>query len=213
MRRTGYLGLFMLLILVLAVSALSGFGQAAQGKVLQAKTPAEYNAYLALYNEKDQAKKAELGEKFIVDFKESDYVANAYKMIITGYAASNNWAKVTDAADRAAAFPGADNGLKEYGYTQAMIAAQNQNSADKILSYGDKVLALNPASLQALLLVSGALPVKYPNDKAQLDRAADLAGKALAGIQPLLAKASPADKKELVPFEVGLHETLGLVAY
>jgi len=213
MKRTGYLGLPLLLILMLAVSAMPGYSQAAQAKQPQAKTQPEYNAYLALFNEKDPAKKAELGEKFITDFKESDFIPNAYRMILSGYAGSNNWAKVMDAADRAAASPVADNTLKEIAYTNAMIAAQNTNNADKILSYGDKVLALNPNSLQALLLVSGAIPVKYPNDKAQLDKAADLAAKALAGIQPMLAKASADEKKQLVPIDASLHETLGLVAY
>jgi hypothetical protein len=213
MRRTGYLGLPLLLILVLAVSVLPGYSQAAQARQPQAKTQPEYNAYLALFNEKDPAKKAELGEKFITDFKESDFIPNAYRMILGGYAGSNNWAKVMDAADRAATSSVADNTLKEIAYTNAMIAAQNQNSADKILSYGDKVLALNPNSLQALLLVSGAIPVKYPNDKAQLEKAADLASKALAGIQPMLAKASADEKKQLVPIDGTLHGTLGLVAY
>ncbi len=212
MRRTGYLGLSLLLILVL-VSALPGSGLAAQARQPQAKTQPEYNAYLALFNEKDPAKKAELGEKFTADFKESDFVPNAYKMIVGGYAATSNWAKVMDAADRAAALPGADNGLKEYAYTNAMIAAQNQNNVDKLLSYGDKVLAVNPNSLQALLLVSGAIPVKYSTDKAQLDKAADMATKALAGIKPLLDKATADEKKQLVPIDGTLHGTLGLIAY
>src|SRR3954469_4722902 len=64
MRRTGHLGLSLLLILVV-VSALPGYGQAAQAKQPQAKTQPEYNAYLALFNEKDPGKKAELAEKFI----------------------------------------------------------------------------------------------------------------------------------------------------
>jgi hypothetical protein len=213
MKRTGYLGLPLLLILVLAVSALPGYSQAAQAKQPQIKTQAEFTAYTALYNEKDPAKKAELGEKFLTDFKESEMIPNAYRMTLGGYAATNNWAKVMDAADRAAAWSGADNTLKEIAYTNAMIAAQNTNNADKILSYGEKVLALNPTSLQALLLVSGAIPVKYPNDKAQLDKAAELATKALAGIQPMLAKASDADKKQLVPIDGTLHGTLGLVAF
>src|SRR5262249_46781164 len=95
----------------------------------------------------------------------------------------------------------------------AMIAAQNQNNVDKLLSYGEKVLAINPNSLQAQLLVSGAIPVKYSGDKAQLDKAADLASKALAAIQPMLAKASADEKKQLVPIDGTLHGTLGLVAY
>jgi len=210
MRRTGHLGLSLLLILVLAVSALPSF---AQGKAPQIKTQAEFTAYTAAYNEKDPAKKAELAEKFIGDFKESEMLPNAYKMVIGGYAATNNWAKVMDAADRATAFPAADNTLKEYADTNAMIAAQNQNDVNKLLSYGEKVLAVNPNSLQALVLVSGVIPVKYPTDKAQLDKAAEMATKALAGIKPLLDKATAEEKKALVPIDGTLHGTLGLIAY
>ena len=71
MRRTGYLGISLLLVFVLAASALPGFGQAApaaQAKGPQAKTQAEYTAYVTFFNEKDPVKKAPLGEKFITDF-------------------------------------------------------------------------------------------------------------------------------------------------
>jgi len=74
MKRTGYQGLSVSIVLVLALvaAALPGFGQAAQSKQPQAKTQAEYNAYKALYDEQNPQKKAELGEKFLTDFKESD---------------------------------------------------------------------------------------------------------------------------------------------
>src|SRR6185295_3676655 len=98
MKRTSYLGVSLFLMFALVVSALPGFGQE---KTPQAKTRPEYDAYLALYNEKDPAKKAALGEKFITDFKESDYIPNAHNYIIGGYAGAKNWAKVIEAADRA----------------------------------------------------------------------------------------------------------------
>ena len=102
MRRTGYLELSMSIVLVLALAAaaLPGFGQAAQ-----AKTQAEYNAYKALYDEQNPQKKAELGEKFLTDFKESDFIGNTHTMIVGAYTRAQNWAKVIDAADRAAASP------------------------------------------------------------------------------------------------------------
>jgi tetratricopeptide (TPR) repeat protein len=203
----------LLLMLILVVSALPGLGQAAQANQPRAKTQPEYNAYLALYNEKDPAKKAELGEKFLTDFKESDFVPNAYKMIIQAYSAQKNWAKVLDVADRAAAFPMADNGLKGYAYGNAMIAAQNTNNIDKVISYGEKVLAIDANDLNTLITLSAVIPQKNPSDKAQLDRAADMATKALAGIQPMMAKASPQEKPQLVQIDGTLHGTLGLIAY
>src|SRR5215470_14657669 len=140
MKRTGYLGMSLLLMLILVVSALPGLGQAAAPQAAQAnqpraKTQPEYNAYLALYNEKDPAKKAELGEKFITDFKDSDFVPNAYKMIINAYSSLKNWAKVMDSADRLVALAGVDNATKGFANANAMVAAQNMNNIDKVLAY------------------------------------------------------------------------------
>src|SRR5262249_4142086 len=210
MRRTGFLGLSLFLLCAVVVSTLPAFGQEKQP---QAKTRPEYNAYLALYNEKDPAKKAELGEKFITDFKESDFVPNAFKLIIQAYSAQKNWAKVLDAADRAAAFPMADNSLKGYAYGNAMIAAQNMNDMNKVISYGEKVLAIDPNDLNTLITLSAVIPQKNPSDKAQLNRAADMATKALAGIQAVMAKADPQQKPQLVQIDGTLHGTLGLIAY
>jgi len=193
---------------------MPGLGQAKQP---QAKTPQEYDAYLALYNEKDPVKKAALGEKFITDFKESDYIPSAYQYVIGSYATAKNWAKVIETADKAAAIPGADNRLKGYAYGNAMIAAQNTNNLDKVITYGDKVLEIDPNDLNALIALSAVIPAKLPADeagkKAGLDRAASLAGKALAGIEPMLAKADAQSKPQLVQIEGNLHSTLGLIAY
>jgi tetratricopeptide (TPR) repeat protein len=217
MRRTGYLGIFLLLVLTLAATALPGFGQAAAPKGPQAKTQAEYNAYNALYMEKNPQKKAELGEKFLTDFKESDFIGNTYTMIIGAYTGAQNWAKVIDAAERAAAFPGADNRLKAFAYANAMVASQNLNQIDKVISYGDKVLAIDPNDLNTMITLSAVIPAKLPADeagkKASLDKAEGLAKKALGGVEPLLAKADPAQKPQIVQIQSQLHSTLGLIAY
>src|SRR5215471_3660451 len=217
MRRTGYLGISLLLVLALAATALPSFGQAAPAKGPQAKTQAEYNAYTALYNEKNPQKKAELGEKFLTDFKESWFIGNTHTMIIGAYTGAQNWAKVIDAADRAAAFPGADNKLKAFAYANAMVASQNLNQIDKVISYGDKVLAIDPNDLNTMITLSAVIPAKLPADeagkKASLDKAEGLAKKALGGIEPLLAKADAAQKPQIVQIQSQLHSTLGLIAY
>jgi hypothetical protein len=215
MKRTGYLGVSLFAILTLATSILPpAFGQ---DKQPQAKTRQEYDAYLALYNEKDPAKKAELGEKFIADFKESDFIPNAHTMIIGGYTNSKNWAKVITAADRAVALPNADNKLKAYAYANAMVAAQNLNDVDKVVLYGEKVLAIDANDLNALITLSQVIPAKLPADaaakNAALDKAANYATKALTGIEPLLAKADAAAKPQFIQIRGNLHATLGLVAY
>ena len=220
MRRTGYLGISLLLVFVLAASALPGFGQAApaaQAKGPQAKTQAEYTAYVAFFNEKDPVKKAALGEKFIVDFKETDFMSASYNQIITAYTQAQNWAKVIDAAERAANSPGADNRLKAFAYANAMVASQNLNKIDDVLKYGDKVLAIDPNDLNTMITLSAVIPSKLPSDdagkKASLDKAQDLAKKALTGIQPLLAQAQGPQKTQIALIDSQLHATLGLVAY
>src|SRR5215831_9680657 len=214
MKRTGYLGVFLLLLLAFVVSALPGLTQEKQP---QLKTRPEYDAYVAVFNEKDPAKKAALGEKFIADFKESEGVPNVYTMTIGAYTNAKNWAKVIETADKAAALPQADNKLKGYAYANAMIAAQNLNQIDKVLSYGEKVLAIDPNDLNTMITLSAVIPAKLPADeagkKAALDKAQGLAKKALGGVEPLLAKADPAQKPQIVQIQSQLHSTLGLIAY
>jgi tetratricopeptide (TPR) repeat protein len=211
MRRTGYLTLPLALILSVA---LSGFGQAKQP---QAKTQAEYNAYKALYDEQNPQKKAELGEKYLTDFKESDFIANTHTMVIGAYTRAQNWPKVLDSADRAAATPVADDKLKAFAYANAMVAAQNTNNIDKVLSYGEKVLAIDPNDLNTMITLSAAIPAKLPADAAgktaALDKAGGLATKALGGIAPLMAQANAQQKPQFVQIESQLHATLGLIAY
>lgn len=213
MKRTGYLGFSLLLIFAMALSALTGFAQATK----QAKTPAEYNAYLAFYNEKDPAKKAGLGEKFVADFKESDFLMDAYVGTIAAYSAAKNWQKVIQVADVAAGMPNADNKVKSSAYFNSMVAAQNLNDVDKVVSYGEKLLTIDPNELNALVTLSQVIPAKLPTDdagkKTALDKAEGYADKALAGVQGMLGKADATTKAQLVPVEGNLLATKGLIAY
>lgn len=206
MRRSVYAGLSLLLTAALATP---GFGQAKQP---QAKTQAEYNAYLAVFNEQDPAKKAGLGEKFIVDFKDSEFIANSYRIIIGSYAKAQNWAKVIDAADRAAASPVADAALKGFAYGNAMVAAQQLNNFEKIVEYGEKVLSIDPNDPNALLTLSSMIPERLPTAEAAktaaLDKAANYANKALGVVQQLSSQITPQQKAEL---EGQIHSTLGFI--
>jgi|ERR1041385_9029784 tetratricopeptide (TPR) repeat protein len=217
MRRTGYLGISLLLVLLTALPGFSQAAPAAQAKGPQAKTQAEYTAYTALYNEKNPQKKAELGEKFLTDFKESDFIGNTYTMMIGAYTGAQNWQKVIDAADRAVGCPCADNKLKAFANANAMVASQNLNQIDKVIAYGDKVLAIDPSDLNTMITLSQVIPAKLPPDdagkKAALDKAEQLARKALTGVEPLLAQAPPPQKIQIVQIQSQLHSTLGLIAY
>jgi hypothetical protein len=212
MKRIGYLGMSLFLIIILMAAELPGLAQGAQAAP---KTQAEYNDYRAAYDEKDPAKKAELAEKYVATYKDADpaMMPSAYSLMISGYVNSKNWAKVMDAADRAVIVMGADNKLKAFANANAMAAAQNLQNVDKILSYGDKVLAIEPNDVNTLLVLSAAIPQKYPSDKAQLDKAENMATRGLLGIQQMMAKAGPADKPPLVEADGAFHRTLGLIAF
>lgn len=214
MRRTGFLGIPLTLILTLAVSAPPGYSQAApQAKAKQLRTQPEYKSYTDCFNEKDFTKKADLCEKFIADYKDSDYLDNGYKMVIQSYLQTKNWQKVMDTADKAVTITNADNSLKIYSYESAMTAAQNANNTDKVIAYGDKTLSVDPTNLDALIVLSAVIPQKNPSDKAQLDKAADMANKALAGINTMMGQATPQQKPQLVQIDETLHLSLGLIAF
>ena len=217
MKRTGYLGISLLLILALGVPAFSQ-----QAPQPQAKSQAEYNAYKTLYDEQNAAKKAELGEKFLTDYKESDFTGNTHTMTIGAYSRAQNWAKVMEAADRAVAFPKADQRLKTFALENAMVAAQQTNNFDKILEYGDKLLATDPNNLNAMITLSSMIPERLPMDeaakKAALDKANGLANKAMGGVNTLFSQPKPAQitdaqwAQEKANLEGNLHATLGFIA-
>jgi tetratricopeptide (TPR) repeat protein len=212
MTRTGNLGFSLFLI---PAFAMMGFSQA---KPPQIRSQAEYGAYMAMFNEQDAPKKAALGEKFLTDYDESDFIPQTHRAIIGAYTKAQNWAKVIEAAERAASSTGADNALKAYAYGSAMLAAQNTNNVEKVIGYGEKVLAIAPDDVDTMMVVSAAIPMKLPSDeagkKAALDKANGLATKALGALQPLVAQAqAAAQKTPLVQAESQLHATLGLVAF
>src|SRR5215510_3084033 len=203
MKQTAYLGFSLILIPALA---LVGFGQARQPQI---RSQAEYGAYMDMFNEQDAQKKAALGEKFLKDWDESDFIPQTHRAIVGAYSKAQNWAKVMEAADRAASSTGADNTLKAFAYGNAMLAAQNTNNLDKVISYGEKVLAIVPDDLDTLMVVSATIPMKLPADaagkRAALDKASGLATKALSALQPAIAQAQPAQKAPLLQAQGQLH--------
>jgi len=218
MKRTCYLGLSLLLILVLGAPA---FSQApAPGP--QAKTPAEYNAYKAVYDQQNPQMKADLAEKFISDYKESELNGQAYTMLIGAYSRAQNWAKVMDAADRAAAYPKADMRLKTFAMENAMVAGQQSGNIEKIVEYGDKLLAIDPNNLNAMITLSSMIPERLPTDpaakKASLEKANGLATRAMTGVNTLFSQPKPAQltdaqwAQERANLEGNLHATMGFIA-
>ena len=182
-------------------------------KTPQIKTQPEFNAYNACFTEKDLAKKADLCEKFVDDFKDSDFLANGYKLILQSYYQSHNWKLLMEAVDRVVALPSADSNLKSYAYERAMVAAQNSNDSDKCVTYGDKVLAIDADNLNSLLTVSTVIVQHYASDATQLQRAGDMARKALLMVASKMDKAAPQEKPQFVLVDGTVHGTLGLISY
>jgi len=217
MKNTVYPGFYFLLVLALAIPALAALAQQPE-----AKSRAEYDAYNAFYTEQNPQKKAELGEKFLTAYKDSDFRLDAYTLLVRAYTQSQNWAKVMDVAERfTAAFPSADVIKKVFVFENAMTAAQQANNFDKIVAYGDKVLAVAPDNLNAQITLSSMLPERLPQDeaakKAALDKAYDLATKAMAQVQRIFGQPKPANftddqwNRERANLEGQLHATMGLV--
>jgi hypothetical protein len=213
MRESGYLKITLFMVVMLVAPVLSVFAQAAQDRKPQTRTLPEYNAYNACFKETDFAKKAELCQKFVDGFMDSDFVVSGFRLIIQSYYETQNWQLLMNAADRAAALPSADNDLKGYAYQKAMVAAQNANNLDKCILYGDQVLTIDPDNFNALYLVSTVVPQKTSVDIAQLERAAAMARKALVMAASMMDRATPQEKPQFVQIDGNLHGTLGLISY
>jgi len=207
MKSIHYMGLTLLFLLTFATQIL------AQGEV-------ENSAYLTFYGETNAQKKAELGEKFLTDFKDSTYRSPILKTILTGYVQAQNWTKVLEHADKLPAeLPAADNPTKALVYTYGMAAAQATNNAAKTVDYGEKVLSVDPNNLQAQVFVATTIPQGMPQDKAANDKALDLATKALDGVQQYFSQPKPAQmtdaqwKQARVEYDDQLHSARGLIYF
>jgi tetratricopeptide (TPR) repeat protein len=203
-----YVGLSILPILALAPAVLAQGGEV------------ENSAYRTFYAEQNAQKKAELGEKFLADFKESNYRSPILKTILTGYVQSQNWTKVLEHAEKLPTeLSNADNATKTLVYTYGMAAAQATNNAAKTVEYGEKVLAADPNNLQAQVFVATTIPQGMPQDKGANDKALDLAGKALSGVQQYFSQPKPAQMTDAqwtqarIEYEDQLHSARGLIYF
>jgi tetratricopeptide (TPR) repeat protein len=139
-------------------------------------------------------------------------------MILRGYAGAQNWAKVMDVADRWAGLPGANPTTKVNAFTAALEAAQQANNFQKIVEYGDKILAIDGSNLNAQLVLATLLPERLPNDEAgkqaALNKAEGLATKAISGLGSMAKPAgvSDPDWNGFKSSSLGqLHGSLGLI--
>ena len=88
-------------LLLIGALTTQGFAQDVKWK------GTEYEDYMGVYNEKDNAKKAAGAEKYFVDHKDADPIAltQIYSMMLLSYANAGNWAKTLETVERANSGP------------------------------------------------------------------------------------------------------------
>jgi tetratricopeptide (TPR) repeat protein len=86
----------------------------------------------------------------------------------------------------------ADNNEKKLVMQQMMAAYQQKNDFAKTVEYGEKLLAIDPKDLPALLTMSSILleRLPYKEDKQALDKGIDYAKRAKAEIERLQKPAN-----------------------
>jgi tetratricopeptide (TPR) repeat protein len=198
MRRTAYSVIASLLV----VGAL-----AIPGKAQQINDRVEYDAYVAVINEKDLLKKSALAEKFLVDYKESAAKKETYWILILSYAEIPNWAKAMELAEKLPALaPGFDAAQKNQVLLIGMNAAMQLRNTPRIIEWSEKVLAANPNQIDALrnlsYLWSTSLPTEEAAKQAQMAKVLEINKRALA--QPKPAGVTDAT---WTPIQVHLHRT------
>lgn len=201
MRRTAYLGLCLTLFAALAAP---GFAQ-------QINDPAEYAAYLKVYEEKDPAKKAPAGEKFLVDYPKTVANKETYNMILLSYYQTQTWAKALEWADKQAQIaPTLSADDKNRVLIIGMTAAEALKNTPKLKDYAGKVLEKDPQNAGALVTLSGLLANSIPTaDDAKMkhfDETLTITKRALAAPKP-----AGASDVQWNPVRVQLHDTSCMV--
>jgi tetratricopeptide (TPR) repeat protein len=183
----------------------------------QARSKAEYDAYVALYNEIEPAAKIDLGEGFIRAYPDSEFLALTYMNLINAYQAELDWERVFDAAGRfETQVENKDQQSREFVYPRAMLAAQTLNDVAGIIRFGGLLLEVSPNNLGAMLTLGSVymdnLPTAEPARGRALTEAYDLANRARVQAQSFFANQpdASANRRQV---EITIHTTLARVHY
>jgi hypothetical protein len=209
MRRSAYLGCFVLLTAALSIPIT------AQNVMAQD----EGTAYATYYAETGNlSKRAQLGEEFLAKFKTSDYADAVFRGVILAYYQLNNWPKVMEwAAQTDQMFPKMAAADKSALYARAMNAANQSNNAAQAGVFAEKVLTATPETdgsyLYALITLVTTMTGATPQDKAAMAKAEGYAQKAVVLLEKTDGKSlgiSDSDwVKQKPSFENTLHGALG----
>ena len=149
--------------------------------------------------------------------KDSMYREGAYSSMMQQLVPpkGQKWKEAYDLSNRyEKEVPNKTDQIKKYIIPMGLTAASQLGEIDKILEVGEKVLVIEPADLNAMVILSNALPEKYPSltDQAakdkNLNRAQELAKKLIA-----MPRIQQLDEKTWQTSVVGpAHAVLGFVA-
>jgi tetratricopeptide (TPR) repeat protein len=173
-----------LALLLIGAATLSGFAQNVNW------TGNQYPEYMAVFNEKDEAKKAALAEKYLADHKTADPVilTQIYQFMLLGYAKSGNWPKTLESVERMDAATKLTDAEKKQYVQIGLLAASNSKNNAKTIEYAEKVLKDDPKNFNALITLSGVLsatvPASGPPKDAHIERTLKVTKDALALPKP-----------------------------
>jgi len=142
MKRRIQIGLALLLLTAMAIPVFAQGG--------------ENNAWLAIQDERDARRRAELLESFIRTYQSSSHRPDVDFMLVDYYVQNRDNAKIMQHAESfRLTLPSADNAAKARVYTQAMVAAATLNNIDKTKEYGKYALDADPSNLTVLVFMGG----------------------------------------------------------
>jgi len=180
MKKLGYAGLSTVLCLAFALPGL-----AQQPSPAEVACNAKYGKYYA----------AQADMKLFDDFmndatcKDSKYRNDAFTLMRTALTTAKNWKGVMDLAVRyEKEMPDVPAASKVYSLSQGMTAAAQAGDAAKVMEFGDKVIAIDPENINALLIVATTIPLNLPTDAAAAEKPL---AKALEYAKKLVAMKKP----------------------
>jgi tetratricopeptide (TPR) repeat protein len=180
MKRLGCAGLSTVLCLSFALPGL-----AQQPSPVEVACNAKYGKFYA-----DQ-KSMPLFDEFVGDAtcKDNQYRSGAFSLMNTSLNTAKNWKGVMDLAIRFEKdIPNAPVPSKLFFLNQAMGAAAQAGDPVKVIEFGEKVLELDPANINALLILSTTISLNLPSEPAAMEKAL---AKAMDYAKRLLASAKP----------------------
>lgn len=202
---------FGLSLMLASAVVSSSFAQQAQKP--QINDIKEYDAYAnGCYAEKDLATKAANCEKFLADYPKSVMLTDAYLLTALSYFEAGNWAKAIAWVDKQ------PTGVTEVTADQkkellksGLRSAQQIKNTEKIQSYAEEFLKVDPRNLEALftlssLLYNAPIPADAAAQAKHFDYTLDITKRALAQPKPAGAKDA-----EWNPVVNQLHDTVAMV--